>query len=73
MRYFSFVEQGDDGDCYWGVLMSERQILRDYFPYWKAQMERVGKSAEISEAACVEDFCVVHWAVEAPPDTGARR
>jgi hypothetical protein len=33
--------------------------------YWKERMESVGKHDEISREKCIEDWCVIHWAVEA--------
>lgn len=42
--------------------MSEAQILRDYYPWWKSQMEKRGKQDLISEESCIEDWIVVNWA-----------
>ena len=64
MRYYSYVEQGDDDKSYVSVLMSEDAIVRDYFEYWSEQMRRVGKTDLISRERCIEDFCVVHWAAQ---------
>lgn len=42
--------------------ISDVNIIREYFPYWSTQMRRTGKQDEISWRACIEDFCMVHWA-----------
>lgn len=41
---------------------TRREILASYFPYWSAEMQRIGKAAQISEQACVDDWIVVNWA-----------
>jgi hypothetical protein len=66
MRYFRYLEQGQDDEPV-RVTISDAQILREYFPHWKRQMEHVGKQALISEEACIEDFCAVNWAEEVAP------
>jgi hypothetical protein len=43
-------------------VVTEADILRDYWPYWCEQMRKVGKDAMINHENCIEDFVVVHWA-----------
>ena len=57
-----YLVPGDDGVTPITVTMTEAEILRDYFPYWKTQMIKAGKSDLISEQHCVEDWVVIHWA-----------
>jgi hypothetical protein len=47
--------------------VSEEEILRTYYPWWQEQMRQVGKADQISEASCIEDWVVVHWAWQEPP------
>lgn len=49
-----------DGEYY----ITEAQIITEYFPYWSKQMDKVGRKHLINYKNCIEDFCVVHWAVE---------
>jgi hypothetical protein len=64
MRWFRWLEPGVDGEPL-TLEASEAEILENYFPYWCDQMRKVGKGNQISHAACVEDFTVVHWAWDA--------
>lgn len=43
-------------------IISDEEILASYYPWWQEQMRKVGKEHLISEASCIEDFVVVHWA-----------
>jgi hypothetical protein len=65
-RHFRWNEPGDDGQ---NVVqeITDDEIIRTYFPYWSDQMRKVGKSAQISPNACLEDFMAVHWAWEVQP------
>jgi hypothetical protein len=62
MRYFRYNEQGDPENVV--VTISEEQILREYFPWWKRQLERSGKTHLISEENCLEDWQATNWAWE---------
>lgn len=63
-RIFQWVELGDDDQPVTRTTTDE-EILRDYFPWWSAQMRRAGKpEADITPAHCVDDFVTVHWACE---------
>lgn len=55
-RTWRYQDQGGE------YRITDTEILAQYFPYWSAQMTRAGKADQISEAACIEDFVVVHWA-----------
>lgn len=44
------------------VVMSEAEILATMFDYWSKKMKEIGKSDEVSEVNCVDDWIVVHWA-----------
>lgn len=49
-----------DGDHY----ITEVQIIEQYFPYWSKMMEKAGRKPLINYQNCIEDFCVIHWAVQ---------
>jgi len=47
------------------VVVTEDDILRDYWPYWTTQMlKRGGRSPLMTVANCIDDFLVVNWAWE---------
>lgn len=43
-------------------IVTEDEIRTQFYPYWKEQMEKIGKAEEATFENCVEDFIVVHWA-----------
>jgi hypothetical protein len=62
MRYFSYVEPGDDDLSVIKVVMSEEEILASYWEYWCSRMKEVGHADLINQETCIEDWCTVHWA-----------
>lgn len=73
MKFWIYVEpvSATSNEPIW-TIMSDKAILADYWEYWCTQMDRVGRSDEISEQSCIEDWVTVHWAVEATPEALAR-
>lgn len=67
MRYFKYCEPCGD------KIISEEEIIKEYFPYWKGRMQRVGREELISKERCIEDFCTVHWAFEITNSDVAKR
>ena len=43
---------------------SEDQIIESYYGYWKDKMLVIGKESLTTRERCIEDWIVVHWAVE---------
>jgi len=43
---------------------SEQQILKSYYPHWFHKMSQANSHSEINEQNCIDDWCVIHWAVE---------
>jgi hypothetical protein len=66
MKYYSYVEPLDDEMNPATIVMSEKEILAEYYDYWCTRMREVGKEDEISEQKCIEDWCIVHWALPEP-------
>ncbi len=58
MKYYKYSDQ--DGDH----IISEEQILKEYWDYWRERMEQAGKEDLINPENCIYDFCVIHWAFE---------
>lgn len=42
--------------AYWITVM--------YYPHWCEMMEKVGQAHRIDLEECIQDFCVINWAVE---------
>lgn len=63
MRYYTICYPGEF-DQHIEETFSEDQIIESYFEYWSGRMEEVGKEDMISKERCIEDWVVVHWAVE---------
>lgn len=42
------------------VVMSEKQIFRAYYPYWRKMMRKVGKRGSMYN--CIDDWIIVNWA-----------
>lgn len=64
MRVFQFDNYDENGQCV--TTMTEAEIMESYWPYWKKQMEKkfgVGSDL-ITQAHCLDDWIVVHWAWE---------
>jgi hypothetical protein len=51
-----------EDDC--SIIMTEEEILLEYWDYWCNQMHAIGKHDQISKEECINDWCAVHWAVE---------
>lgn len=58
MKYYKYSDQ--DGDH----IISEEQILKEYWDYWRERMEQADKEDLINPENCIYDFCVIHWAFE---------
>ena len=81
MKHYTWVEPDfDEEGNYKGpitMIWSEQQILDHYWDHWeKAMIAKYGERALlITEDNCIQDFCVVHWAVEVndePPTVGIK-
>jgi hypothetical protein len=42
--------------------ITRSEVLARYMDHFAARLRRMGREAEITEAACVDDFIVTHWA-----------
>ncbi len=51
------------------VAMSEGDIIDEYWEYWSEAMMKKGLDDLITKENCIEDWVVVHWAVEVDYDT----
>lgn len=70
MKYWTIAWPDKDGnDCV--ETLSEEQILKEFWPYWYGRMcEKFGKEevdANWTKQDCIDDWVVVHWAVESNP------
>ena len=62
MKYFAFCEPDPDRV----LVLSELELLDQYWDYWSKMMLKANKSPLITPKNCIQDFCVVHWAWEVP-------
>jgi hypothetical protein len=69
MKYYEMSYEGEVGQ-HVVEIFSEAQIIKSYFPYWCTMMCKVGRGHEVNEKRCIEDWCVIHWAVEVPKPEG---
>lgn len=63
MKYYSYVEPDQNELDTLTVVMSEAEIINDYWSYWADKMKSVGKEADINLENCIIDWCVIHWAI----------
>jgi hypothetical protein len=62
-RYWTIVFPGDHGQ-HIQETWSEDQIIKSYYTYWSTKMIENGLKDELSRESCIEDWKIVHWAVE---------
>lgn len=63
MKTWLYNEQGPEGINHI-IETTDKEILQTYYSWWKEQMTKLGKQAQISEEACIGDWAVVNWAWE---------
>ena len=70
MKYYCFNEQSDSDDPAINtvVVMSEQEIIDEYYDYWyDAMCSKFGKEAvdkNYCKDDCIDDWVVVNWAWE---------
>lgn len=65
MKYYNISFPGEFGQ-HVEEIWSEKQILDSYYPYWCGKMIQNVAAPDLDPVRCIEDWCVVHWAVEVP-------
>lgn len=63
MKYYTIAFPGEFGQ-HVVETWSEDQILDSYYKYWCQKMVMNRPGSNINQGSCIEDWCVVHWAVE---------
>lgn len=63
MKYWTIVFPGEHGQ-HVQETWSEDQILKSYYPYWCSMMIQNVAAPDLCEKNCIDDWCVVHWAME---------
>lgn len=63
MKYYTIVYPGEFNQ-HIQETFSEEQIIKSYFDYWSGKMKEIGKEHMINREKCIEDWAVIHWAVE---------
>lgn len=60
MKTYLYNELGQSNP----IRITEEEILKRYWVYWKSRMEDVGLDNLISKEMCISDWITVHWAWE---------
>lgn len=63
MKYYSIVFPGEFGQ-HVQETWSEDQIIKSYYTHWSTKMIQNVEDPDLSRENCIEDWCVVHWAME---------
>lgn len=63
MKYYTIVFPGEFGQLVQET-WSEDQIIKSYYRYWSIKMIQAGHGDEIDCDRCIEDWSVIHWAME---------
>lgn len=63
MKYYTIAFPGEFGQSVTET-WTEDQIIKSYYTYWYGKMVQANQHDLISRERCIEDWCVVHWAVE---------
>jgi hypothetical protein len=61
MKYWKYVLEEDDGEIGY-LVISEAEILKQFFSEWKQQMEEMGREDEINEQNCIEEWVIYYSA-----------
>lgn len=61
MRYFSYIESEDDLTIM-KTFYSEKEILEEFWDYWRTEMQGNGYGELISKEECIQDWCAIKWA-----------
>lgn len=71
MRFWTIVYPGDNNEPVYETL-SDAEIIATYWNHWYSKMcEKFGKDhvdIHYCEQDCIDDWTVVHWAVESKDD-----
>jgi hypothetical protein len=60
MKVYEYILTMDGGT----QVITEDEILDQYYDYWCSRMREVGKEDEISETLCIQDWVMLHYATE---------
>jgi hypothetical protein len=61
MRRWTYLEPGENNEPV-KVTRTDAQILDEYYLWWADRMFKIGKGPMVTEANCIDDYVVVHWA-----------
>ena len=68
LKYYKISFPGEFGQ-HVDEIWNEDQIIDSYFRHWCTNMIQCGRGDQVSQERCIDDWIVVHWAVEVPaPD-----
>jgi len=70
MRKYRILSHSQEGDLV--EILTEKEILDQYFDYWKSRMAEVGNLHQLKpiytvneiRQLCIQDFITIHWGEE---------
>ena len=63
MKYWKYVVEEDyEGEHFGFSLISEKDIIKDYFPEWERDMKSMGREDEISYENCIQEWVIYYQA-----------
>ena len=63
MKYWTIAFPGEFGQ-HVVETWNEEQIIKSYWTHWYTKMIQAGKGDMCTTEQCIDDWIVVHWAVE---------
>jgi len=62
MKLYEIAYPTEDGDV--TEILTEDEIISQYYTYWSTKMIQNCPNELITRERCIEDWCIVHWAIE---------
>lgn len=64
MKYYLIVEPTDDYMTPVYTILSEQEIIEQYFESWALRMYAKGLHSRVNRSNCIAEWVMVHWARE---------
>jgi hypothetical protein len=63
MKLWKYVVEEDyEGTQFGYNTISEKEIIRDYYPQWEQDMRALGREDEISHENCIQEWVIYYSA-----------
>lgn len=64
MRYWTIAFPGECGQHVQETWSEEQLLASSYYKHWVLKMTEYGKHEHITNENFIEDWCIIHWAME---------